>query len=257
MFSGIRSKTTLCLPVVCSIALSTLHIHSHIAGIVGSDPYLAPEVYDSGKYDPEPVDIWSLAIIFACMSLRRFPWKAPRLTDNSYKLFVSPPTPGTPPAGAGLRRSSDGRSKSEPAINSTAEEARRGSPPPTDTTSSRPSEEEAGKSHHGHYHHHREGQTPIGENTQSTSMPAPPTSSKPEVIKGPWRLLRLLPRETRSIMGKMLEISPKARATLNDMMADPWIANTPVCSQFEGGKIVRAPGHEHTLEPGTPSAPDK
>jgi serine/threonine protein kinase len=34
------------------------------SGIVGSDPYLAPEVYDERKYDPQPPDIWSLAIIF-------------------------------------------------------------------------------------------------------------------------------------------------------------------------------------------------
>merc|ERR1712093_622081 len=40
------------------------------SGIVGSDPYLAPEVYDERKYAPQPADIWSLAIIFCCMSLR-------------------------------------------------------------------------------------------------------------------------------------------------------------------------------------------
>ena len=65
-------------------------------GIVGSDPYLAPEVYDEKKYDPRPTDVWSLAIIFCCMTLRRFPWKQPRTTDNSYRLFVANPTPGTP-----------------------------------------------------------------------------------------------------------------------------------------------------------------
>ena len=189
------------------------------------------------------------------MSLRRFPWKAPRLTDNSYKLFVSPPSPGTPPAEAGSIRASEGRSKSEPSITSAAEETRRGSAPPTDTTSHQRSEEGAGKPHH--HHHHRGDPTPATENTQSASTQAPPSSSKPEVIKGPWRLLRLLPRETRAIMGKMLDINPKTRATLDDMMVDPWISNTPVCSQLEGGKIVRAPGHEHTLEPGTPPAPDK
>ncbi|KFY41360.1 hypothetical protein V494_03045, partial [Pseudogymnoascus sp. VKM F-4513 (FW-928)] len=65
------------------------------SGIVGSDPYLAPEVYDERKYDPQPADIWSLAIIFCCMSLRRFPWKMPRMTDNSYRLFASPPSEST------------------------------------------------------------------------------------------------------------------------------------------------------------------
>jgi serine/threonine protein kinase len=34
------------------------------SGIVGSDPYLAPEVCTEIHYDPQPADIWSLAIIF-------------------------------------------------------------------------------------------------------------------------------------------------------------------------------------------------
>ena len=59
------------------------------SGIVGSDPYLAPEVCIFTKYDPRPVDIWSTAIIFACMILKKFPWKIPKLRDNSFKLFCS------------------------------------------------------------------------------------------------------------------------------------------------------------------------
>ena len=55
-------------------------------------------------------------------------------------------------------------------------------------------------------------------------------------------------------MGKMLLINPKHRATLEDLMKDPWVASTPVCQQVEGGKVVRACGHEHTLEPGAPVA---
>ena len=59
------------------------------SGIVGSDPYLAPEVCIFTKYDPRPVDIWSVAILFACMVLKKFPWKIPKLKDNSFKLFCS------------------------------------------------------------------------------------------------------------------------------------------------------------------------
>ncbi|KAI4289976.1 MAG: hypothetical protein L6R35_000757 [Caloplaca aegaea] len=165
-------------------------------GIVGSDPYLAPEVYDSRKYDPQPADIWSLAIIFACMSLRRFPWKAPRLTDNSFKQFVASPTPATP-------------SEALPARNSN------GRPP-----------------------------TPAAED--------PP---KQEAMKGPWRLLRLLPRESRNIISHMLELNPKRRATLANIWSDPWVSNSSVCSQVEAGQIIRAPGHEHTLEPGNAVQP--
>lgn len=57
-------------------------------GIVGSDPYLAPEVCQNTKYDPRPADIWSAAIVFCCMLMRKFPWKAPRLSDSSFKLFL-------------------------------------------------------------------------------------------------------------------------------------------------------------------------
>lgn len=60
------------------------------AGIVGSDPYLAPEVLSRDHYDPRLTDVWSVAMIFMCMILRRFPWKIPDYkTDASYRLYVN------------------------------------------------------------------------------------------------------------------------------------------------------------------------
>jgi serine/threonine protein kinase len=196
------------------IVLSLLEIALiGIPGIVGSDPYLAPEVYDERKYDPQPADIWSLAIIFCCMSLRRFPWKMPRMTDNSYKLFASPPSPGT-----------DMKSLSD-------------SPAPSKSTN--------------------DLDTPARDTVPAqSSKPGSSNGSvttegekKPEVIKGPWRLLRLLPRESRHIMGRMLEIDPKKRATMAEVLDDPWISGANICRQEDGGKIVKAEGHTHTLEP--------
>jgi len=186
------------------------------SGIVGSDPYLAPEVYDERKYDPQPADIWSLAIIFCCMSLRRFPWKMPRMTDNSYKLFASPPTPGTD-----MRRLSDTPvpSKSTNDLDVPARDA---------IPESKPAPPKA--------------ELPV--NTSNGAI-AP---VKPEVIRGPWRLLRLLPRESRHIIGRMLEIDPKKRATLAEVLEDPWVAGTNICRQV-GGDVYRAPSHTHTLEP--------
>lgn len=59
-------------------------------GIVGSDPYLAPEVLSKEAYDPRKTDVWSVAIIFMCMILRRFPWTIPdSKTDASYRAFVA------------------------------------------------------------------------------------------------------------------------------------------------------------------------
>lgn len=59
-------------------------------GVVGSDPYLSPEVLEPSNfgYDPRAADVWSIAIIFCCMVLRRFPWKIPKLSDPSYKSFL-------------------------------------------------------------------------------------------------------------------------------------------------------------------------
>ncbi|KAI3485977.1 hypothetical protein L1887_50556 [Cichorium endivia] len=69
-------------------------------GVVGSDPYLAPEVLSQQTYDPRLTDVWSCAIIFLCMILRRFPWKLPDMkTDPSFRLFVnSHPELCKPPA---------------------------------------------------------------------------------------------------------------------------------------------------------------
>jgi serine/threonine protein kinase len=192
---------------------------------VGSDPYLAPEVYDERRYDPQPTDIWSLAIVFCCMSLRRFPWKMPRMTDNSYKLFASPPTPGTE-----IRRISE--------------------PVPSRSTGdvhqavSRDAEPESGQeSRH---------QSESHNGTSRASLDG--AEKKLEVIKGPWRLLRLLPRESRHIIGRMLQIDPRERATLAEVLADDWVANTVICGQELSGKVIRALGHTHTLEPPTPPA---
>ncbi|KAL8837949.1 MAG: hypothetical protein Q9170_002321 [Blastenia crenularia] len=224
------------------------------SGIVGSDPYLAPEVYDAPKYDPQPADIWSLAIIFACMSLRRFPWKAPRLTDNSFKLFVSSPTPGTPSSENIANRTSDGRPKSTLETTSAGDESRRSSAPNTNTDAP-DSSSESNSQHHQHRHNHRQksggpDEAAVSAESQRQNLAPRTDAPKQEVIKGPWRLLRLLPRESRGIIGRMLEVNPKQRATLEDMMTDSWISNSPVCSQIEGGQVIRAPGHEHTLEPG-------
>ncbi|KAL3234549.1 Serine/threonine-protein kinase HRK1 [Nakaseomyces bracarensis] len=84
------------------------------SGIVGSDPYLAPEVLGRvshvednedeslhqhiqidkktglSLYDPQCVDVWSIGIIFCCMMLKRFPWKAPRESDPNFKLYNLP-----------------------------------------------------------------------------------------------------------------------------------------------------------------------
>ena len=63
--------------------------------------------------------------------------------------------------------------------------------------------------------------------------------------------MRLLPRESRHIIGRMLEVDPNKRATMEEILEDKWVKYSQVCSQEEGGAVLRASNHEHTLEPGS------
>ncbi|KAF5092571.1 hypothetical protein D0Z00_004516 [Geotrichum galactomycetum] len=90
----------------------TEKIHEAV-GVVGSDPYLAPEVVTNLVYDPRPADIWSAAIVFCCMLMRKFPWKSPRQSDNSFKQFSAgmekPATKPTSPTSMVMGSSSSGK----------------------------------------------------------------------------------------------------------------------------------------------------
>lgn len=254
--------------------------HANYLGIVGSDPYLAPEVYDEKKYDPRPTDIWSMAIIFCCMTLRRFPWKQPRTTDTSYRLFVSKPSAGTPTLDDPRRH----RPKSNSDLASSHQ--RKHSPIPENKQHNSEGPEPNGglnpERKHGKSESTSRDENNPPENAQekttstessnndnsdkqsqrTTSKEAPPlpggsqsSSQKPEVIKGPWRLLRILPRESRYIIGRMLKVSTKERASLDDVLADEWVQNIATCGQEPTGKITNASGHKHILVPPSNTAP--
>lgn len=275
------------IPRDLNVPFHLLLLTNSRSGVVGSDPYLAPEVYDEKKYDPRGTDIWSLAIIFCCMTLRRFPWKQPKMSDNSFKLFCSPPTPGTPATDIEIRDISRPRPRSAVDL---ASMVQNGDLSPdgskTDTwkrTSSqpRPTHPRHGSSNpeHSHTHHsHAEGvktetrgdQDGHKENpsiqvksaekaSPSSTSQSQPTGQRQEVIKGPWRLVRLLPRESRYIIVRMLKVDPRERATLEEVLNDYWIRTIAVCQQDESGKIISAPGHTHVLEPpsGAPPPPKK
>lgn len=194
------------------------------------------------------------------MTLRRFPWKAPRLTDNSYKLFASSHTS----TDTEVKTPAESRSKSSLENAPIIDDSRQALVPPRESAHHSKPEEGPGEQHvHHHTHHsHHKSRGPENSSTNDGELSRTSASSstetpavKQEVIKGPWRLLRILPRESRSIIGSMLEIQPSHRATLKDLMNDPWIAKSPVCSQLESGRVLNAPGHQHTLEASTTPTP--
>ncbi|KAF9436603.1 serine/threonine protein kinase [Entomortierella beljakovae] len=116
----------------------------HMAqGISGSDPYIAPEVFITDEHDPRHADVWSLGIIFVCMTLRRFPWKLAKKDDASFEAFSN----------------SSGVGKA--------------------------------------------------------------------------RLLKLMPRESRPILSRMLEVDPSKRALMDEVMENSWIKSIEACTMEE------------------------
>lgn len=184
--------------------------------------------------------MWSIAIIFCCMTLRRFPWKAPRLSDNSYRLFVSPPDPDQDKYLQGHRGSTSARNS--------VSDSKNGGGAPSEPASRNPSgSNEDGEHHHHHHHRHHNDDKSKSESVSRQSTQSDPNAQP--TIKGPVRLLRLLPRETRHIIGRMLDLDPKNRADMEEILRDPWVQNSLVCQQEEGGKVVKAPNHTHALQP--------
>lgn len=193
-------------------------------GIVGSDPYLAPEVCVFNKYDPRPVDVWSAAIIYCCMMLKKFPWKVPKLSDNSFKLFASrgelisisellKRTPQSIQEDGGLNNMNDLNEAIDLPPN----------PPSFSESVGQPSNDVQGRSH---------------------------TSTE----TGAGRLLLALPEDCRSLIGKMVELAPACRITVEECFNDEWLKSVNMCSVEEritsdgliDYQVFKGDDHEHT-----------
>ncbi|KAF9139629.1 serine/threonine protein kinase [Mortierella sp. GBA39] len=122
-------------------------------GVSGSDPYIAPELFTTDQHDPRLADVWSIGIIFLCMTLRRFPWRIPKADqDPSFQAFAKP----------------DGTGK--------------------------------------------------------------------------LRLLKLMPRESRPIMSRILEMNPNKRVLIGDILEDSWMKSLDHCTMEH-----MSPNHPHHL----------
>lgn len=162
------------------------------------------------------------------------------------------PTSAAPPSDSSKNESD--QSSSEPAKSSTqtsasASTSTKQPPPPPQSKSESSCPDESP---------HPDSPTEQKRNkpARTTSKEAPPlppgsaqSGQRQEVIKGPWRLLRILPRESRYIIGRMLIVNPKNRATLEEVLLDEWVRKIQVCRQEPTGEVIRAPGHDHVLEP--------
>lgn len=184
-------------------------------GIVGSDPYISPEVLTSNinnKYDPRLLDIWSLGIIFCCMILKRFPWKLPdKKIDKNFNLFQQ------------LDNINHDYYKSA-------------------------------KNHELLINMRNNGSSidEIKKKQLEFAKSDPKNNSNvknTESIKGPYRLFRLLPHSTRPILSKILSIDTKSRANIDMIKNDSWFKSINVCVEMDvsSGAVKRASGHHHTI----------
>ncbi|KAF9963780.1 hypothetical protein BGZ70_007182 [Mortierella alpina] len=59
---------------------------------------------------------------------------------------------------------------------------------------------------------------------------------------GKLRLLKLMPRESRPIMSRILEMDPRRRVLITDVLEDPWVKNVDHCTVD-----YMSPHHPHHL----------
>ncbi|CCH60628.1 hypothetical protein TBLA_0D01200 [Henningerozyma blattae CBS 6284] len=204
-------------------------------GIVGSDPYLPPEVLVSNKlnqYDPRLVDIWSIGIIYCCMMLKRFPWKIPdREKDKNFNLFSMQDD---------FNHDYVQSAKNHELLIQMRKQ---------------------GKSDQ----YIKEQQQIMLNNNKPIPNPNAVTleNEKPSTIHGPYRLLRLLPHASRPIISKILSIDPSKRATFDDIIHDQWFQNIQCCNEVSSNSnantntnnaiqndnivVKRVSGHHHTI----------
>lgn len=198
--------------VVFSYPLSKNLIEAH--GIVGSDPYLAPEVCVFHKYDPRPVDIWSVAIIYCCMMLKKFPWRVPKLNDESFKLFAT---------------RGKATSLTEVLKDTPEDRLKRGFYEDFSTTAS----------------------YLLPSNTQREQKDGRAHTS---AETGPNRLLLALPEDCRYLISRMVDLAPACRITIEQCFEEEWFKSIEMCSvtdtlESDGSvstEFEKASNHSHT-----------
>jgi protein-serine/threonine kinase len=57
-------------------------------GLVGSEPYIAPEAFEKGDYWGHISDVWSAGIVFYCICLGGLAWHIAKKSDPSYASYL-------------------------------------------------------------------------------------------------------------------------------------------------------------------------
>lgn len=246
--------------VVYQYPLSTTLIEA--TGIVGSDPYLPPEVCVFSTYDPRPVDIWSSAIIYCCMVLKKFPWKIPKLSDSSFKAFASR-EPGVTfgellkrvpePPSYDLGELNDS-SSTLPGVNKHSEDGKSIPEPPSYDVALN-HENKDGTSINGEVIEAHEVKSHGTETPEVHHAEQPPATGEKHTsnLMGEERLLNALSVESRPLISKMVRLAPACRINIEECFQDPWLEGLQMCTMVDengepsvDGKLIPANDHIHT-----------
>jgi len=180
---------------------------------------MAPEILLHSPYDPQKADVWSLAIMYCCMILGRFPWKAPALRDEAFRAFATTRSRNSHAERGMGRRSTEPpllQASNLAAMASCDLEVRN-----SDTLSM------------------------ININLdEAANMKAT------EVDSEPCWLLRRLPIESRTVIRKMFLLNADNRPTLEQISSYPWIQLGQLCPPEDGGAMHYGYRHEHVLQHG-------
>lgn len=252
--------------VVFSYPFSSTLIEA--SGIVGSDPYLSPETLVFTKYDPRPVDIWSVAMIYCCMVLKKFPWKVPKLSDNSFKLFCTgresdslsalltkKPTPLPILQVPVKEKQSLGLSNLSKAFNKPLQQIENSDTEEDDEEEANEESEQKGpatfnagglstpkiSAEDSNSTAKVLNDTPSttvttsktesseGKESKEGEEPEPAPEPHTSSLTGEDRLLKALPAHVRPLIGKMVVLAPACRAQIDEVMADEWLRSVQMC----------------------------
>ncbi|KAG7191581.1 uncharacterized protein KQ657_002974 [Scheffersomyces spartinae] len=227
-------------------------------GIVGSDPYLSPEVFEPSNfgYDPRLVDVWSIAIIYCCLVIRRFPWKIPKWSDPSYSSFASAEPPydkGSESEATVPTIKSGVATPVETKPNIQLSELEQRIPKLTINNEANTLD----KSIDDKEVSQEPPQINLPEPNLDLDDQAPTQAVIPQKkrhrrkLTGREKLLRLLPRNSRSLIDKMLAVNPEDRYTMDQVIVHPYVQEITECQELvlpSGEKsILKLENHTHHL----------
>jgi serine/threonine protein kinase len=92
-----------------------------VKGMLGTTPFMPPEAFLGVEYDPRPVDIWAMAIMYAQMALPTVPWRSKMGIDDDFALFT-PEAVEKQLVGRETRSVVNGKSQQQRVIGTSADE---------------------------------------------------------------------------------------------------------------------------------------